>query len=94
MLEAELRQRGVPRELIQELRDVGVGERAPEDEGIPENEAERAAVALQRHLRGRPMPGDQRALQRLGMYLVSRGFDSETARATVRTLAAAEQDGA
>jgi regulatory protein len=94
MLEAELRQRGVPAEVIQELREAGVGERAPEDETLPENDEERARVALARHLRGRPMPVDQRALQRLGMYLVTRGFDSETARATIRTLAAAERDEA
>ena len=94
MLEAELRQRGVPREVIQAQREAGVGERAPEDEGLPENEEERARIALERHLRGRPMPADQRAIQRLGMYLVNRGFDSETARATIRTFAAAERDGA
>ncbi|MGZ8513079.1 MAG: hypothetical protein ACXWWL_06545, partial [Candidatus Limnocylindria bacterium] len=59
-----------------------------------ENDEERARVALERHLRGRPMPYDRAALQRLGMYLVTRGFDSETARATIRSLAAAERDEA
>ncbi|MEP7081528.1 MAG: regulatory protein RecX [Chloroflexota bacterium] len=94
MLEAELRQRGVPREVIQAHREAGVGERAPEDEGLPENDEERARVALERHLRGRPMPTDRPALQRLGMYLVSRGFDSETARATIRSVATGESDEA
>jgi len=94
MLEAELRQRGVPRDVIQAQREAGVGERAPEDEGLPENDDERARIALTRHLRGRPMPTDRPALQRLGMYLVNRGFDSETARATIRTQAAAERDEA
>ena len=94
MLEAELRQRGVPREVIQAHREAGVGERAPEDQGLPETDEERARIALQRHLRGRPMPADRPALQRIGMYLVNRGFDSETARAAIRSLAAAERDEA
>ena len=94
MLEAELRQRGVSREVIEELRESGARERAPEDEGLPGNDEERAAVALRRHLRGQPMPADVAAIQRLGMYLMSRGFDSETARATIRAIAAAEREGA
>ncbi len=93
MLEAELRQRGVPREVIQAHREAGVGERAPEDEALPGTDEERARIALERHLRGRPMPTDRPALQRLGMYLVNRGFDSETARSTIRSLAA-ERDEA
>lgn len=93
MLEAELRQRGVPREVIQANREAGVGERAPEDEALPGNEDERARVALERHLRGRRMPTERPALQRLGMYLVNRGFDSETARSTIRSMAA-ERDEA
>ena len=40
------------------------------------------------------MPADRAALQRIGMYLVNRGFDSETARAAIRSLAAAERDEA
>jgi len=47
-------------------------------------EEERAAAALERHLRGRPIPEDGRALQRLGMFLVRRGFDPATARAVIR----------
>lgn len=94
MLEAELRQRGVPREVIQAHREAGVGERAPEDAGIPENDEQRARVALERHLRGRPLPTDRNGLQRLGMYLMNRGFDSETARTTIRSLAAGEPDEA
>jgi len=94
MLEAELRQRGVPREVIEAHREAGVGERAPEDEGLPESDEERARIALERHLRGRPLPTDRNGLQRLGMYLVNRGFDSETARATIRSLAAGERDEA
>ena len=48
------------------------------------SEGERAEAALDRHLRGRPLPDDPKALQRLGMYLVRRGFDPATARAVLR----------
>jgi regulatory protein len=94
MIEAELRQRGVPREVIEAHREASVGERAPEDEGLPETDAERASVALQRHLRGRPLPTDAKALQRVGMYLVRRGFDPETVRASIRSLASDERNEA
>jgi regulatory protein len=85
MVEAELRQRGVAREAIEELRatwDDPV--RAPGDEQLPSTDMERATVALGRHLRGRPVPDDPKALQRLGMFLVRRGFDPDTARGAVR----------
>jgi regulatory protein len=94
MLEAELRQRGVPRDVIEAHREAGVGERAPEDERLPENDEQRARAALEGHLRGRPLPTDRPGLQRLGMYLVNRGFDSETARATIRSLATREREDA
>ena len=85
MVEAELRQRGVDRDAIEALRqDWDDPERSPEDAGLPENDEERAAAALERHLRGRPLPTDPRALQRLGMFLVRRGFDPETVRGTLR----------
>ena len=85
MLEAELRQRGVPREVIEAHRaEHDDSERAPEDEGVPGSELERAADALARHLRGRPMPDDAKARQRIGMYLMRRGFDAETVRTTLR----------
>ena len=48
---------------------------APEDAGLPGTEADRRDEALGRHLRGRPMPTDPKALQRIGMFLVRRGFD-------------------
>ena len=93
MIEAELRQRGVPREVIEAYRDEHVApERAPEDESLPGNEPERAREALARHLRGRPMPTDPRALQRIGMYLMRRGFDGETARSTIRAAGADTDD--
>jgi regulatory protein len=84
LIEAELRQRGVPREAIESLRE-------DEAERPADSEGERARIALQRHLRGRPLPSDHRALQRLGMFLVRRGFDPETVRSTLR--AAAEARG-
>ncbi len=85
MVEAELRQRGVPRDVIEAHRESKPSSRrAPEDEGLPETEEERARLALERHLRGRPLPADPRALQRIGMFLVRRGFDTEVVRATLR----------
>jgi regulatory protein len=84
LVEAELRQRGVPRTVIEELRGDEIAEPAFPDEQLPQSEAERARVALDRHLRGRPLPDDRKALQRIGMFLVRRGFDPETVRATIR----------
>jgi SOS response regulatory protein OraA/RecX len=85
MMEAELRQRGVPHEVIVAFRTEHADpERAPEDAGLPGSEEERARQALARHLRGRPMPDDPKALQRIGMYLMRRGFAAETVRATIR----------
>ncbi|HEU4862376.1 MAG TPA: regulatory protein RecX [Candidatus Limnocylindria bacterium] len=90
MVEAELRQRGVTREVIEAYRDEHAApERAPEDESLPSSEQERAREALERHLRGRPLPEDRKALERIGMYLMRRGFDAETARATIRAAGAA-----
>jgi regulatory protein len=85
MIEAELRQHGVPREIIEAYRSEHADpERRPEDVGLPGTEAERARQALDKHLRGRQLPDDPKALQRLGMYLMRRGFDPETVRATIR----------
>jgi len=93
VLEAELRQRGVPRDVIESFRDAHADpERAPEDVGLPGTEADRARVALDKHLRGRPVPTDPKALQRLGMYLARRGFDPETVRSTIRAAAAGLPD--
>jgi regulatory protein len=84
MVEAELRQRGVPPELIEALRGAELAEPAIDAEAIPGSEAERAAVALARHLKGRPIPDEARAVQRLGAFLMRRGFSPETVRATLR----------
>ena len=93
MIEAELRQRGVPREVIEAHREAyAVPERAPEDAGLPASEPERAREALARHLRGRPLPSDRKALQRIGMYLMRRGFDAEVVRATIRAADAGTDD--
>jgi regulatory protein len=88
MIEAELRQHGVPREVVEAYRgEHQAPERRPEDDAVPASEAERAADALARHLRGRPLPTEPKALQRLGMFLMRRGFDPETVRATIREAA-------
>jgi regulatory protein len=85
MVEAELRQHGVPREIIEELRGSEIAEPALDHHGLPATEDDRALAALDRHLRGRPVPDDRRAVERIGMYLVRRGFDPETARRAIRT---------
>jgi regulatory protein len=82
-LETELRAKRVPPTIIASLRDERM------DEAIL-TEDERADAALERHLKGRPLPDDAKALQRLGMYLVRRGFDPATARATLRRRRASE----
>jgi len=85
MIEAELRQRGVPRETIEAYRDEHAQPaRAAEDVGLPSDEVERAREALAKHLRGRPMPSDRAAAQRVGMYLMRRGFDADIVRSTLR----------
>lgn len=99
MVEAELRQHGVPREILEALRGSELAEPALDVEALPGSESERARAALDRHLRGRPLPEDLKARQRLGSFLVRRGFDPDTVRATLRTAAAertpgtAESDG-
>jgi regulatory protein len=93
LVEAELRQRGVPRDVLEELRDEELAEPALDHEALPTSEAERARIALQRHLRGRPLPVDRRAVQRVGMFLVRRGFDPETVRGALREAAAPDQAG-
>lgn len=88
MIESELRQRGVPREVIEAYREEhGEPARAPEDAGLPGDETERAREALRKHLRGRPMPSDRSAAQRVGMYLMRRGFDPEVVRSALREAA-------
>ena len=93
LIEAELRRRGVSRDVIDAYLDEHAApERRPEDEGLPSDEPSRAAEALARHLRGRPLPADRAARQRVGMYLVRRGFDPDTVRATLRAAANATDD--
>lgn len=93
MIESELRQRGVPREVVDAYRDEHAAPvRSLEDASLPGTEAERAREALERHLRGRPLPTEPEALQRIGMYLMRRGFDPETARSAIRTFGADPED--
>lgn len=85
MIEAELRQHGVGRDVIEAYRVEHVEpERAPEDASLPGTEEDRADEALARHLRGRPLPDERKALQRIGMFLVRRGFDPGTVRDALR----------
>ena len=88
MIEAELRQRGVTRETLHELADEPG--RPATDDVLPETEAERARAALARHLRGRPLPTDRRQLQRIGTFLMRRGFDADTVRGALREAGADE----
>jgi SOS response regulatory protein OraA/RecX len=103
LVEAELRQHGVGRDVIEALRDelatlegaeldrsaeAGAEAGAEADDGYslegPLNEDERARTALARHLRGRPLPEDRAAQQRIGMFLMRRGFDPETVRRAMK----------
>ncbi len=84
-LESELRAKRIPPAIIAGLRDAQGGEQ-------PATDDERAAAALDRHLKGRPLPEDPKALQRLGMFLVRRGFAPGTARRVIQA-ALAESTG-
>ena len=93
MIEAELRQHGVARDVIEAYRAGELAiERPRDDDVLPATDAERARAALERHLRGRPIPSDARAVQRIGMFLMRRGFDAETVRTTLREAGAAGAD--
>jgi regulatory protein len=95
LIEAELRQHGVPREVIEAYRDEhAMPDRVTEDEHLPGDDRERAEQALAKHLRGRPLPTEAKALQRIGMFLMRRGFDPETVRATIRAAGEARMDDA
>ncbi|MGI8872537.1 MAG: regulatory protein RecX [Candidatus Limnocylindria bacterium] len=85
MLEAELRQHGVQGEALERFREGNTRhERPPTDDMLPRTEAERARKAVDRHLRGRPMPDDPKAIARLGAFLMRRGFDAATVRGALR----------
>jgi regulatory protein len=93
MVEAELRQRGVPRTVLEELRGEELAEPALDAESLPGSESDRARVALERHLRGRAYPIEIKAQQRIGAFLMRRGFDPETVRTTLRRAAAESTPG-
>lgn len=89
LVEAELRAHGVPRDVIAaDAEDRADPERPPGDEALPGSEEERARDALERHLRGRRVPTDPKSLQRLGMFLLRRGFDRATVRSAIATAGA------
>lgn len=93
MVEAELRQHGIDRDVIDAYREEHrAPRRAPEDASLPGSELERAREALARHLKGRPLPDDPRSRQRIGMFLVRRGFDPDTARAALRGAGSASDE--
>ncbi len=94
LVEAELRSHGVPRDVIAAYAaEHADPERLPGDEALPASEEERARDALERHLRGHRVPTDPRSLQRLGMFLMRRGFDPATVRATIRAAGAELESG-
>ena len=93
MVEAELRQHGVPRDVLESLRGEELAERVLDADSVPGSEAERARTALHRHLKGRLMPLDLKARQRIGAFLMRRGFDPETVRSTIRKVAAESTPG-
>ena len=93
MVEAELRQHGVAREVLEALRGEELAEPVLDVDTLPGSEAERARTALGRHLKGRPMPPDLKARQRIGAFLMRRGFDPETVRAAIREVAAESTPG-
>lgn len=84
MVEAELRQRGVPREVLEAMRGSHLEEPTLTDEVLPASEAERARIALERHMKGRPLPEDFKARQRIAAFLMRRGFEPETVRGALR----------
>lgn len=91
LVEAELRQSGVAPEVIAAYRDEHASpERSAEDAGLPGSEAERAQQALMRHLRGRPLPEEPQARQRIGQFLMRRGFDPDTVRSAIRDASAGD----
>src|SRR4029077_16879961 len=98
MVEAELRQHGVGREAIELMRDelaaLEMDALGSEDGAgdLPVTEEARARIALAQHLRGRPLPEDPKALQRLGMFLMRRGFGPDTARPAIRAAASSGTD--
>lgn len=92
LVEAELRQHGIGREVIEALREelatfepMDQPGAADDDAPLRLTEEDRARAALAKHLRGRPLPEDRRALQRVGMFLVRRGFDPDAVRSAMRT---------
>lgn len=93
MVDAELRQHGVHRNVLEELREGEVAEPTIDGESLPSTETDRARAALKRHLRDRPLPADTKALQRIGAFLMRRGFDPDTVRTALRTAAAESTPG-
>jgi regulatory protein len=87
MIEAELRQHGVPRDVLESLRGEQLAEPVLDAEALPASEAERAHAALTRHLKGRALPADIKARQRIGAFLIRRGFDPDTVRGALREVA-------
>jgi SOS response regulatory protein OraA/RecX len=91
LVESELRQHGIDRAVIDALRDelAAIEQAGPDaapsaDAGVPRTEEDRARAALAQHLRGRPLPDDRAALQRIGTFLVRHGFDPDAVRSALR----------
>ena len=93
MVEAELRQHGVPRDVLESLRGEELADPVLDADALPGSERARARAALDRHLKGRPMPADPKARLRVGAFLMRRGFHPETVRAAIREVAAESTPG-
>ena len=82
LIEAELRQRGVGRDVIVSAQESVASARHSD---AASSEAERASLALRRHLRGRTLNArDARDLKRAADFLARRGFTHETSRVALR----------
>ncbi len=98
LIEAELRQRGVPREVLEQLRaeredeDDAEGEADPTEAPVPATDRDRARAALARYLRGTPLPDSPGDRQRLAAFLARRGFDSDVIWSVLRAPEAANGD--
>ncbi len=78
LIEVELRQRGIGRELIESARESAPPVRTAD---AASTDARRADTALARHLRGRTLEaGNPRELKRALDFLARRGFSHEASR--------------
>jgi regulatory protein len=86
LIEAELRRRGVAREVLEALRtEREETPGAPAEGDTAWTDEERAREALARRLRGAPVPDDPREIQRLAAFLARRGFEPDIVWAVLKS---------